>query len=222
MPAPKAPVGGGPPLPGQLQLFGHGRGQGGGDILAGKETLPQLGGRGKIGIRLGGIVGGALPGDGKRLDIGAQPAEGPEILDTEDVIGGGEQAGIFPEKGMTGGLPGCCKGQALLQMGGQGSRELGRIQGGGDRPQGGQFPALTAKDEGIHRAKGGQTGHGATGKVLGGGNGIGQRQLEDQIHPTGKGGGGRYCQGQRAGSPRWTKLPLRMATIWVAPCCRAA
>ena len=151
-------------------------------------------------------MGGALPGDGKGLDIGAQLAEGPEILDTEDVIGGGEQAGIFPEKGMNGGLPGCRKGQALLQMGGQGSRELGRIQGGGDRPQGGQFPALTAKDEGIHRAEGGQTGHGAPRKVLGGGNGIGQRQLEDQIHPTGKGGGGPVLPGAEGGLPALDKI----------------
>ena len=42
--------------------------------------------------------------------------------------------------------------------------------------------------------------------MLGGGNGIGQRQLEDQIHPTGKGGGGPVLPGAEGGLPALDKI----------------
>ena len=54
--------------------------------------------------------------------------------------------------------------------------------------QGSQVAALAAEYKGIHAAQGGKALHGACGKVLGGGNSIGQRQLQDEVNAAVQGG----------------------------------
>lgn len=120
-------------------------------------------------------MGGALPGQGKRYDAGTGAGKRPQIFDAENVIGGGKQGGILPDEGMNGGLPCGGKGQPGRQPGGQLRREGGAFQGGGNPLQGSQVAALAAEYKGIHAAQGGKALHGACGKVLGGGNSIGQR-----------------------------------------------
>ena len=172
----------------QPQLSGHGRGQLRGNIHTGKELLPQEGSRGIIGFGGVGVVGGALPGQGKRRNTGAGAGKCPQVFDAENVIGGGKQGGILPDEGMNGGLPCGGKGQPGRQPGGQLRREGGAFQGGGNPLQGSQVAALAAEYKGIHAAQGGKALHGACGKVLGGGNSIGQRQLQDEVNAAMQGG----------------------------------
>ena len=89
---------------------------------------------------------------------------------------------------MNGGLPCGGKGQPGRQPGGQLRREGGAFQGGGNPLLGGQVAALAAEYKGIHAAQGGKASHGACGKVFGGGNSIGQRQLQDEVNAAVQGG----------------------------------
>ena len=185
---------------GPSELPRHGGRQPGCDILAVPVPLPQQRSGGQPRLPAKGIMGGALSGQGQRSDIRTQPGQRPQIFDGKDVVRGGEQrSGAGAQQLCHGGLPRGRKGQTRRQMRRQRRGQGGGLQHGGNGLQGGQIAAFAAENQHVDAAQGGQACHGAAGKMLGGGGGVGQRKLQYQVNAAVQSGGGAVGPGAQGG-----------------------
>lgn len=146
---------------------------------SGPEEGPQLRGGGKAPGRRA-VVGRPPPGDGQGLHARRQ---GPQIFHPQVVVWAGQAVGPHRR------LPGRREGQPTGQPGLQPLRVVRTIQSRRRRPQGRQFPRLTAEGEHVHHPRGGQQAHRPPGKGLRRRHGPGSGQLQHQIRPAGEGQG---------------------------------